>query len=83
MQPILIDTGVIIALFDHDEWAHERCVRALESIHAPLVTCEAVITESCYLLRRRRDAVDAMLVNLETGVFGIPLQISRSASQIR
>jgi predicted nucleic acid-binding protein len=83
MEPILIDTGVIFALFDQDEWAHERCVRALESIHRPLVTCEAVITESCYLLRRRRDAVDAVLANVETGFFGIPLQISLSASQIR
>jgi predicted nucleic acid-binding protein len=83
MEPILIDTGVIYALFDRDEWAHERCVRALESIHRPLVTCEAVITECCYLLRRRRGAIDAMLANLETGFFGIPLQISRSASQIR
>jgi len=83
MEPILIDTGVIFALFDQDEWAHERCVRALRSIHRPLVTCEAVITESCYLLRRRRDAVDAVLANVETGFFGIPLQISRSARQIR
>lgn len=83
MQPILIDTGVIFALFDQDESAHERCVRALESTHRPLVTCEAVITESCYLLRRRRDAVDALLANLETGFFGIPLQISRAALRIR
>ncbi len=83
MQPILIDTGVVFALFDQGEWAHERCVQALASIHRPLVTCEAVITESCYLLRRRRDAVDAVLANVETGFFGIPLQISISASQIR
>jgi len=67
MEPILIDTGVIFALLDQDEWAHERCVRALEIVTRPLVTCEAVITESCYLLRRRRDAVDAVLANVETG----------------
>ncbi len=83
MPPILIDTGVIFALFDQDEWAHERCVQALENIDRPLVTCEAVITESCYLLRRRRDAVDAILANLETGLFGIPFQISRAAPQVR
>jgi predicted nucleic acid-binding protein len=83
MEPILIDTGAIFALFDEDDWAHERCVRALERIHRPLVTCEAVITESCYLLRRRRDAVDAVLANVETGFFGIPLRISHSSRQIR
>jgi predicted nucleic acid-binding protein len=83
MEPILIDTGVIFALFDQDEWAHERCVRAMERIHRPIVTCEEVINESCYLLRRRRDAVDAVLANVETGLFGIPLQISHSTRQIR
>jgi predicted nucleic acid-binding protein len=83
MQPILIDTGVIFALLDRDEWAHERCVSALEIVTRPLVTCEAVITESCYLLRRRRDAVDALLANVETGFFSIPFQISSSAPQIR
>ncbi len=83
MEPILIDTGVIFALLDQDEWAHEGCVRALEIVTRPLVTCEAVITESCYLLRRRRGAVDAVLASVLTGFFGIPFKISSSAPQIR
>ncbi len=83
LPPVLIDTGVIFALFDRHEWAHEACVRALESLHRPIATCEAVIAESCYLLRHRRDAMDAILANVETGFFAIPLQISRSAPQVR
>jgi predicted nucleic acid-binding protein len=83
MQPVLLDTGVIYALLDRHEWAHEECVRALDVLHRPLVTCEAVIVESCYLLRHRRDEIDAVLANVESGFFAIPFQISRSASQIR
>jgi predicted nucleic acid-binding protein len=83
MQPVLLDTGVIFALLDRREWAHEQCVRVLEGLHRPLVTCEAVIAESCYLLRHRQDAMDAVLANVQSGFFAIPLQLSRSASQIQ
>jgi predicted nucleic acid-binding protein len=83
MQPVLLDTGVIFALLDRREWAHEECVRVLEGLHRPLATCEAVIAESCYLLRHRRDAMETVLSNVENGLFTIPFQLSRSTPQIQ
>jgi hypothetical protein len=50
----------------------------IEAAAAPLVTCEAVIAESCYLLRKQAGAADAILENVKTGVFQIPLQLSRA-----
>src|ERR1035437_8018631 len=82
MQPVLLDTGVIFALLDRREWAHEKCVRVFEGLHRPLATCEAVIAESCYLLRHKRDAMETVLSNVESGFFAIPFQLSRSAPQI-
>ena len=83
MQPVLIDTGVIFALLDQSEWAHEICVQVLNNLHRPLVTCEPVISESCYLLRRRPKAVQAVLANVENGFFAIPFQLSRSTPQVQ
>jgi len=83
MQPVLLDTGVIYALLDRREWAHEKCIRALENLHRPLITCEAVIMESCYLLRRSPQAVQSVIANVESGVFTIPFQLSRTAQQIQ
>lgn len=83
MKPVLLDTGVIYALLDRSEWAHDQCARALQNLNRPLVTCEAVIAESSYLLRHKAGAVDALLVNVETGFFGIPFQLSNSAAEIR
>ncbi|MGB8261985.1 MAG: PIN domain-containing protein [Terracidiphilus sp.] len=83
MEPILIDTGVLFALLDKDESRHEECVRALQGIYRPIVTCEAVISESCYLLRRKPQAIQALLTNVASGLFGIPFQISRSAPQVQ
>ena len=82
MKPVLLDTGVIVALLDRSERLHETCVECLQDLPAPLVTCEAVIAESCYLLRRVRGAADAILENVETGIFQIPIQLSQSAARL-
>ena len=49
----------------------------------PLVTCEAVIAESCYLLRNLPGAAEAVLENVAAGTFQIPLQLSQSARPIQ
>jgi predicted nucleic acid-binding protein len=83
MKAALLDSGVIVGLLDRNEAHHERCVTALEGLEGPLVTCEAVIAESCYLLRGLPRAVDAVLENVERGIFQIPFQLSRSAFLVR
>ena len=83
MKPVLVDTSVIVALLDRSERHHTRCVTVMEGLERPLVTCEAVIAESCYLLRGLPGAADTILENVERGVFQIPFQLSRVASPVR
>jgi len=83
VKPVLVDTGVIVALLDRSERHHARCVTVMEGLERPLVTCEPVIAESCYLLRGLPGATDTILENVERGVFQIPFQLSRAASPVR
>jgi predicted nucleic acid-binding protein len=83
MKPILLDTGVIVALLDKDEWAHEICAHAIERLQTPFLTCEPVITESCYLLRHTPNAIDRIFANLEIGIFQLAFDLNRSASKVR
>jgi predicted nucleic acid-binding protein len=83
LRPVLVDTGVIVALLDRSERYHARCVKSMEGLNRPLVTCEAVIAESCYLLRRLPGAAETVLENVERGVFQIPFQLSRAATPVR
>lgn len=46
---VIIDTGLIVALFDESESLHETCKATLKKIKCPLVTSWAVMTESFYL----------------------------------
>jgi predicted nucleic acid-binding protein len=47
---LLLDTGAFVALVDRDEKAHPACVSALETWHGSIVTTEAVLTETLYLV---------------------------------
>ena len=79
MKPVLLDTGVVVALLDRSGRYHARCADAVEKLERPLITCEAVIAESCYLLRRLPGAAETILENVARGIFHIPFQLSQSA----
>src|SRR2546423_653253 len=53
---LLLDTGPFVALVDRSETRHADCVAALENWTGPVVTTEAVLTETLYLVGPRWDA---------------------------
>jgi predicted nucleic acid-binding protein len=51
---ILVDTNVLVALVDERDHLHERAARDLHRARGkPLLTIEAVLSESCFLLVRK------------------------------
>jgi predicted nucleic acid-binding protein len=83
MKPVLLDTGVIVALLDRSEKFHKTCSQTVQEVEAPLVTCEAVITESCYLLRNLSGASKAVIENITAGIFQVPFQVSRDTAGVK
>ncbi|HMD09159.1 MAG TPA: PIN domain-containing protein [Candidatus Acidoferrum sp.] len=83
MKPVLLDTGVIVALLDRSEKAHHACAEAVNELQAPLISCEAVIAESCYLLRNLHGAPEAVIENVAAGIFQIPFQLSREVDGVK
>lgn len=83
MKPVLLDTGVIVALLDRSEQYHAACADVISNVEAPLITCEAVISESCYLLRNLPGASEAVIDNVIAGIFQIPFQLSRESAGVK
>ena len=82
MKATLLDTGVIIALLDRDERYHVKCVEIVSDLVGPLATCEAVIAEACYVLRRTPGASEAVIKNVANGVFQTPIRLADRASAV-
>jgi len=80
---VLLDSSVIVALFDRSQLAHSACVEVVRGLAGPFLTCEAVIVESCHLLRNLEGAREAVLENIAAGIFQISFQISQEASAVK
>lgn len=82
MNAVLVDTSYLVALYDTSDHDHARCLRAYESLHQPLVTCEAVITESIYMLRFASGAAEALMASIECGALEISFKLSDATGAI-
>lgn len=62
---LVLDTGAFVALIDRSEARHRDCVQVLEGWTGPIVTSEAVVTETLHLLgpgwRPRRACLEFIL----------------------
>lgn len=47
---LLLDTGAFVALVDRSETRHSECLAVLERWEGPILTTEAVLTETLYLV---------------------------------
>ena len=74
MQAIL-DTGPLVAFFDRSERHHLWATGRVEELVAPLLVCEAVLTEANYLLARFAKAQDALFSLLENGALVVAFRL--------
>ncbi|MBI3207355.1 MAG: PIN domain-containing protein [Candidatus Solibacter usitatus] len=63
----------------HHAWACERW----KSFEPPMLTCEAVITETAFLMKREGHDADALFAFLERGVIRIALSVQEEAAELR
>jgi len=81
---VLVDTGPIVALLDRAQPQHRQCVEVLGALRAPLVTCEAVLAEACYLVRKLKGAAGDLLSDVGRGRYLVPYRLAdRSAAVVR
>lgn len=66
---LILDTGAFVALVDRSEKRHHDCVAVLEDWSGPVVTTEAVLTETLYLVGPGWTAQKACLEFFLRGAF--------------
>lgn len=82
-QNILLDTGPLVAFLKKDEHYHQWALEQWQAIEPPLITCESVITESCFLMRRVHGGRDAVLNLLKQQIVQVPFDIDDEIDSIR
>jgi predicted nucleic acid-binding protein len=80
---LLLDTGPWVALHCRDEQHHEWSKVQFAQHPGPFLTCEAVVTETCFLLARGGFDPAKALMLLERGAVQVGMSLTEEAAAVR
>ena len=81
-QKVILDTSPLVAFVDKGDNYHHWALKVWSDIATPLFTCEGVLIEACFLLRKTYGGAEAVLGLLHAGVIEIPFHLSDEVTAI-
>jgi predicted nucleic acid-binding protein len=82
MTTTLLDAGPLVAyLSDRDKW-HAWAVNQFVSLRPPVLTCEAVLSEACFLTWRNEGEPADILQILQRGAFAIAFDLETETASV-
>jgi len=82
-RKIILDTGPLVAFLNKKDRHHEWAKTQFATMSPPLLTCEAVLSEACYLVRNFKNGVVTTLKLLERDLISIPFRLQDELSAIK
>lgn len=79
---ILLDTGPLVASINKRDHFHDWVCGHLAQLPPPLLTCEAVVAEACFLLRNSDGGSLAVIEMVRRGIIETPFRASDHADSI-
>lgn len=79
---VLLDTGPLVASLDIADRHHLWTVAQFKEILPPLLTCEAVISEACFLLRTVPRAPTRVLEMVQRGALELSFELSHEIKAV-
>lgn len=80
---VLLDTGPLVSFLASGLTHHQWVVEQWKRLRPPLLTCEPVLTEAAFLLKRERRPADPLFALLERGVIRIGLSVQDEQADLR
>ncbi len=82
-QKVILDTGPLVAFLNKKDRHHEWAKAQFATMSPPLLTCEAVLSEACYLVRNFKNGVVNALKLLERDLISIPFRLQDELSVVK
>jgi uncharacterized protein len=82
-EAILVDTGPIVAFLNGRDRYHHWSRETFSEIESPVLSCEAVLSEACFLLRNAPGGSEAVLKLVDRGLVRIPFRLEAENAPVR
>ena len=83
MKRLVVNTGPIVALLNSRDAHHAWTREVLDRVEPPLATCEAVLSEACFLVRKLDGGSAAVLELVSRGVLKVPFRLETELAAVR
>ncbi len=80
---VIVDTGPIVAFLNKNDRYHDWAQTQFALVYPPLISCESVVSEACYLLRNYKDGARNVLELLQRELIILPFDLQGESSSIR
>jgi predicted nucleic acid-binding protein len=78
----LLDTGPLGALLDRRDRYHDWAITQFGAVAPPLLTCEAVLSEACFLVRDLTEGPGSVMALLNRGVVQVPFRLDQEGEGV-
>lgn len=82
-QGVLLDTGPLVAFLNKRDNLHEWSVAQWNLISPPMLTCEAVISESCFLLTSAGGNSDSVMQLIQRNIVTVSFHLADNVDSVR
>ena len=79
---VILDAGPLVALLNRRDHHHLWAKNCFAETAPPLLTCEAVISEACFLVRSLPHGPQTVIELLQRGVLAIPFRLNEEANRL-
>jgi len=79
----ILDTGPLVGALDRDDQWHAWAAKEFAYIRQPALTCDAVISEACFLLRHVHDARQKIFALVEQGILRVVPILPEETTTVR
>lgn len=81
-RQVLLDTDPLVAFLKRQDRFHRWVTAEWNNIEPPFLTCEAVISEACFLLRDVYGGQETVISLVNTGIIQIPFRLQEKTNRI-
>ena len=82
MKKTLVDSGPLVAFFSTKDRHHDWVFHQFNALAPPVLTCEPVLTESCFLLGRNGGRPSVILRALREGIIQIAFDLETESTAL-
>jgi predicted nucleic acid-binding protein len=82
-QGVLVDTGPLVAFLNRRDRFHDWTAAQWNQIAAPMLTCEAVVSEACFLLSGIKSGSDRVMQLIQREILMLSFQLDKHIEPVK